>query len=342
MSNPWWWVAFNALVLSLLALDLGVFHRHARAVTLREALSWVVVWVSLAIAFGFGIWATMGQQAALEFFAGYLVEEALSVDNLFVFILIFGFFRVPPELQHRVLFWGILGALVMRGAMIAIGAVLLARYHWVIYIFGAFLVYTGVRMALAQETAIEPEANPVIRLVRRLFPVTSKYHGEKFFVRESVRPGEPARLVATPLFVVLALVETTDLVFALDSIPAIFGVTRDPFLVYTSNVFAILGLRSLYFVLAGVVGKFHLLRYGLSVVLAFVGVKMLLSEHYPIPIVIALGTVGGVLLASVGLSLLIPPRTPAPAPDPATTPGLLPDEPPPAPESSPGSADPPG
>jgi tellurite resistance protein TerC len=322
MSNPWWWVAFNALVLSLLALDLGVFHRHSRAVTMKEALSWSVVWVTLAILFGVGIWLTMGKQPALEFFAGYLMEEALSVDNLFVFILIFGYFRVPPELQHRVLFWGILGALVMRGAMIAVGAALLARYHWVIYIFGAFLVFTGIRMAFSHDSAIEPEGNPVIRLVRRLFPVTATYRGEHFFVRESARPGDRVRLMATPLFVVLALVETTDLVFALDSIPAIFGVTRDPFLVYTSNVFAILGLRSLYFVLAGVIGKFHLLKYGLSAVLAFVGVKMLVSEHYPIPIGIALGVVGGLLLTSVLASLVIPapPDAPVPVIDPETTP----------------------
>jgi tellurite resistance protein TerC len=206
--------------------------------------------------------------------------------------------------------------------MIAVGAALLARYHWVIYIFGAFLVFTGIRMAFSHDSAIEPEGNPVIRLVRRLFPVTATYRGEHFFVRESARPGDRVRLMATPLFVVLALVETTDLVFALDSIPAIFGVTRDPFLVYTSNVFAILGLRSLYFVLAGVIGKFHLLKYGLSAVLAFVGVKMLVSEHYPIPIGIALGVVGGLLLTSVLASLVIPapPDAPVPVIDPETTP----------------------
>lgn len=320
MSNPWWWVAFNALVLSLLALDLGVFHRLSREVTMREALGWCTVWISLAASFGLGLWATLGSQSALEFAAGYLVEQALSVDNLFVFILIFGFFKVPPALQHRVLFWGILGALVMRGIMIGVGAALLAQFHWVIYIFGAFLVFTGVKMAFSGHSAIEPESNPVIRLVRRLFPVTTKYHGEKFFIRESIRPGEAVRLVATPLFVVLALIETTDLVFALDSIPAIFGVTRDPFIVYTSNVFAILGLRSLYFVLAGVIGKFHLLKYGLSAVLAFVGVKMLVSEHYPIPIGIALGVVGGLLLTSVLASLVIPAPPGAPMPDPDTTP----------------------
>ncbi len=322
MSNPWWWVAFNALVLSLLALDLGVFHRHSREVTMREALGWVAVWISLAIAFGLGLWATLGPQPALEFAAGYLVEQALSVDNLFVFILIFGFFKVPPPLQHRVLFWGILGALIMRGIMIGVGAALLAQFHWVIYIFGAFLVFTGVKMAFSHDAAIEPESNPIIRLVRRIFPVTTKYHGEKFFIRESIRPGAAVRLVATPLFVVLALIETTDLVFALDSIPAIFGVTRDPFIVYTSNVFAILGLRSLYFVLAGVIGKFHLLKYGLSAVLAFVGVKMLVSEHYPIPIGIALGVVGGLLLTSVVASLIIPAPVSEPEPDSDAVPPL--------------------
>ncbi len=310
--TTWWWVGFNALVLALLALDLGVFHRKTRAVSVREALAWSAVWISLAICFGLGIWQVMGKQAALEFYAGYLVEEALSVDNLFVFILIFGYFRIPPALQHRVLFWGILGALVMRGAMIGAGALLIARFHWIIYVFGAFLVFTGIRMALAGDTHIEPESNPIIRLVRKFFPVTSKFHGEKFFIREPLHPGGPVKLIATPLFVVLVLVETTDVVFAVDSIPAIFGVTRDPFLVYTSNVFAILGLRSLYFVLAGVIGKFHLLKYGLSVVLAFVGVKMLLSEVRPIPIGVSLVVVAGVLASSVILSMIIPNKTKVP------------------------------
>jgi tellurite resistance protein TerC len=308
MASPWWWVAFNALILTLLALDLGVFHRRGHAVRMREALAWSAVWVSLAVLFGLGIGWKLGTQPALEFFTGYVVEEALSVDNLFVFIMIFGYFRVPAELQHRVLFWGILGALVMRGAMIATGALLLERFHWVIYIFGAFLIITGVRMALSGGDDIEPDANPVLRLLRRYIPVTTRYHGDRFFVREALRPGDPVRRVATPLFVVLVLVETTDVVFALDSIPAIFGVTRDPFLVYSSNVFAILGLRSLYFVLAGVIGRFHLLKYGLSVVLAFVGVKMILAEWYKIPIGVALGVVGLVLLASVLLSLVVPPR----------------------------------
>jgi len=309
MHNVWWWVAFNALVLGLLALDLGVFHRESKAVTVKEALAWSAVWITLAIAFGIGIGFTMGRQSALEFFAGYLVEEALSVDNLFVFIMIFGFFRIPPALQHRVLFWGILGALLMRGFMIGAGAILIARFHAIIFVFGAFLVYTGLKMAFQQETQIQPESNPVIRIVRRFFPVTTRFHGDRFFVREAIRAGGPVRWVATPLLVVLVLVETTDVMFALDSIPAIFGVTKDPFLVYTSNVFAILGLRSLYFVLAGVIGKFHLLKYGLSVVLVFVGVKMLLSELYHISVGWSLGVVAGVLGSSVLLSLVIPPKS---------------------------------
>jgi tellurite resistance protein TerC len=304
-----WWIGFNVMVLFLLALDLGVFNRKAHAVSVKEALGWSALWVSLAIGFGLWIGQSMGRQAMLEFYAGYLVEQALSVDNLFVFILIFGYFRVPQELQHRVLFWGILGALLMRGAMIGAGAILLAQFHWIIYLFGAFLVYTGFKMAFGGGSDIEPEQNPVIRMVRRFVPLTTKFHGEKFFVREAIEPGGALRRVATPLFVVLVLVETTDVVFAVDSIPAIFGVTRNPFLVYTSNVFAILGLRSLYFVLANIIGKFHLLKYGLSVVLAFVGVKMLLSEVRPIGIGVSLGIVAGVLVGSVLLSLVIPPRT---------------------------------
>jgi tellurite resistance protein TerC len=271
-------------------------------------LGWSAVWISLAVGFGLWIGSAMGRQSMLEFYAGYLVEQALSVDNLFFFILIFGYFRIPPELQHRVLFWGILGALVMRGGMIGAGALLIAKFHWIIYLFGAFLVFTGAKMAFGGESAIEPESNPVIRLLRRVLPITTKFHGQQFFVREPV-DGGGAKLVATPLFVVLALVETTDLVFAVDSIPAIFGVTRNPFLVYTSNVFAILGLRSLYFVLAGVIGKFHLLKYGLSLVLAFVGTKMLLAEIWPLGIGVSLSVVGSLLMGSVLLSLVIKPRS---------------------------------
>ena len=308
MPTTWWWIAFNLLVLALLAIDLGVFNRKAHVVSVREALGWSAVWISLAVGFGLWIGSAMGRQSMLEFYAGYLVEQALSVDNLFVFILIFGYFRIPPELQHRVLFWGILGALVMRGGMIGAGALLIAKFHWIIYLFGAFLVFTGAKMAFGGESTIEPESNPVIRLLRRVLPITTKFHGQQFFVREPVN-GRVAKLVATPLFVVLALVETTDLVFAVDSIPAIFGVTRNPFLVYTSNVFAILGLRSMYFVLAGVIGKFHLLKYGLSLVLAFVGTKMLLSEIWPLGIGVSLSVVGSLLVGSVLLSLVIKPRS---------------------------------
>ena len=312
MPTTWCWIAFNLLVLALLAIDLGVFNRKAHVVSVREALGWSAVWISLAVGFGLWIGSAMGRQSMLEFYAGYLVEQALSVDNLFVFILIFGYFRIPSELQHRVLFWGILGALVMRGGMIGAGALLIAKFHWIIYLFGAFLVFTGAKMAFGGESSIEPESNPVIRLLRRILPITTKFHGQQFFVREPV-DGGVVKLVATPLFVVLALVETTDLVFAVDSIPAIFGVTRNPFLVYTSNVFAILGLRSMYFVLAGVIGKFHLLKYGLSLVLAFVGTKMLLSDIWPLSIGVSLSVVGSLLMGSVLLSLLIKPRS-SPAP----------------------------
>lgn len=317
----WWWFGFNALVLLLLALDLGVFNRRAHAVGMREALGWSALWVSLAAVFGVWVGSAMGRQAMLEFYSGYLIEQALSVDNLFVFILIFGYFRIPAALQHRVLFWGILGALLMRGAMIGAGALLIARFHWIIYLFGGFLLVTGIRMAFGGESQVEPEANPVIRLLRRLLPISAQFHGERFFIRDAAPDGR-SRLVATPLFVVLALVETTDIVFAVDSIPAVFGVTRDPFLVYTSNVFAILGLRSLYFVLAGVIGTFHLLKYGLAVVLAFVGGKMLLSGYGHVPTGVSLAIVAGVLVASVVLSLVIPgteapPVRPAPEEDPS-------------------------
>ena len=328
------WLGFNAFVLAMLALDLGVFHRRAHEVSLREAATWSVVWVTLALLFAAGIHRFMGAQAGLEFLTGWLIEKALSVDNIFVFVLLFSYFRVPPKHQHRILFWGILGALVMRGAMIAAGAALVTRFHWVIYVFGAFLVVTGIRMALQTERDIEPEANPVIRLVRRLIPVTGAYDGQRFFTRAEI--GGRVRLAATPLFVVLVLVETTDVIFAVDSIPAIFAVTRDPFLVYTSNVFAILGLRALYFLLAGVIHRFHYLKLGLSAVLVFVGAKMLASDLLTIPVGISLGVVGLLIGASIVASLRFPkaagahdpldaPRadgdiTPAPPPDPSRTP----------------------
>ena len=304
MDQLWLWVGFNLFVLAMLAVDLFVFHREAHEVRTAEAAGWSVLWVALALAFGAGVYAFMGRDAGLEYFAGYLIEKALSVDNIFVFVLIFGYFRVPPRYQHRVLFWGILGALVMRGAMIGAGAYLIQHFHWIIYVFGAFLVFTGIRMATQDEHDIHPDKNPVIRLLRRLFPVTADYHGQKFFVRDEV--GGRSRLVATPLLVVLTLVETTDLIFAVDSIPAIFAITQDPFIVYSSNVFAILGLRALYFLLAGVIHRFHYLKAGLSAVLVFVGVKMLLSDIYKIPVGLSLGVVAFVLAASVAASLLWP------------------------------------
>ena len=295
---------FTLFVLAMLAVDLGVFHRKAHEVSLTEAGAWSAVWVTLALTFNYGVYHFMGAQAGLEFLTGYLIEKALSVDNIFVFVLVFSYFKVPARYQHRVLFWGILGALLMRGAMIGAGAVLIARFHWIIYLFGAFLVVTGIRMATHDDPEIEPEHNPIIRLVRRLLPVSRLYHGQRFFVREEV--GGRARWMATPLFIVLVVVETTDLVFAVDSIPAIFAVTTDPFLVYTSNVFAILGLRALYFLLAGVIHRFHFLKLGLSVVLVFVGAKMLLADIYEIPIALSLGVVAFVLVASVVASLLFP------------------------------------
>jgi tellurite resistance protein TerC len=306
MDQIWLWVGFNVFVLAMLALDLGVFHRKAHAVSVKEAAGWSAFWIALALIFNYGIYHFMGPRQGLEFLTGYLVEKALSVDNIFVFVLIFSYFRVPPMYQHRVLFWGILGALLMRGAMIGAGAVLIERFHWIIYVFGAFLVFTGIRMATQGEPDIEPESNPVIRLVRRFVPVTAVYHGQKFLVREAVVPGGPLRRVATPLLVVLVMVETTDLIFAVDSIPAVFAITRDPFLVYTSNVFAILGLRALYFLLAGVIHKFHYLQLGLAVVLVFVGTKMLLVDIYHVPIGISLGVIALVLGTSVAASLAFP------------------------------------
>lgn len=328
MQHSWMWTAFGIIVAVMLALDLGVFHRKAHSVRPREALIWSIVWVSLATSFAAVLWYFDGHQTALEFAAGYVVELALSVDNLFVFLLLFGFFKVPEALQHRVLFWGIIGALVMRAAMIGAGVVLLDRFHWIIYVFGAFLVFTGIKMLVQEESEMEPERNPVLKLVRRLVPVTDHFEGNHFFTRAPWGPDRVMRTVATPLFVVLVLVETTDLVFAVDSIPAVFGVTRDPFVVYTSNVFAILGLRSMYFLLAAVVHKFWLLKPALSLVLLFVGAKMLASGFYHFPTVLSLVVIVAILGGAVVLSLKFPrreplhelpspPSPPAPSPAPA-------------------------
>jgi tellurite resistance protein TerC len=304
MEQAWLWVGFNGFVLAMLAVDLFVFHKDAHEVHVREAATWSVIWVALALLFGGGVYLFMGRTAGLEYLAGYLIEKALSVDNIFVFVLIFGFFRVPSRYQHRVLFWGILGALLMRGGMIAAGAYLIEQFHWVMYAFGAFLVFTGIRMATSGGHDIDPASNPVIRIVRRLIPVTTEYEGQKFFIRRDV--GGSRRLFATPLFVVLALVETTDLIFAVDSIPAIFAVTQEPFIVYSSNVFAILGLRALYFLLADVIHRFHYLKVGLSVVLVFVGAKMLMADVYDMPIGLSLAIIVAVLGLATTASLLWP------------------------------------
>ena len=308
--ETFWWVAFASFVLAMLALDLGVFHRKAHTIKLPEALIWTGVWASLALLFNLGIYlgwigsyprTEARQEAALEFLTGYLIEVSLSVDNVFVFALLFGYFGVPARYRHRVLFWGILGALLMRAAMIFAGLALLQMFHGVVYIFGAILIFGGIKMWRSHGVEVDPQANPVLRLVRRILPVAQGEHGPHFFTREN------GALAITPLFVVLLLVEWTDLVFAIDSIPAVLAVTLDPFIVFTSNVMAILGLRSLYFALAGVMERFHALHYGLAAILVFVGAKMLLADVYKIPTVGALGVVAGILVLSVTLSLLRPP-----------------------------------
>jgi TerC family integral membrane protein len=308
MDAPiWLWIGFNVFVLAMLALDLGVFHRKAHAVSGKEALIWSLVWISLSLVFNAVIyfyWDRMmpdstytNREAALAFLTGYLIEKSLSVDNIFIFILIFSFFAVPAAYQHRILFWGILGALIMRGTLIAIGAALLAQFHWIMYLFGAFLIFTGIRMAWQREENIQPDQNPVVKFFRRLMPVTENFERDTFFVRRA------GKLMATPLFLILLVVESTDLIFAVDSIPAIFAVTQDPFIVYTSNVFAILGLRALYFLLANVMDKFQYLKFGLSAVLIFIGVKMVIVDFYKIPIGISLAVVASILTVSILVSL---------------------------------------
>ncbi|MEP6990209.1 MAG: TerC family protein [bacterium] len=299
-TNIWFWVGFIAFVLAMLSLDLGVFNRTPHVVRAREALAWTSVWFALALVFAGGLAFFAGHQAALTFLTGYVIEESLSVDNIFVIVLIFQYFAVPAQYQHRVLFWGILGALIMRGLFIGVGAALLARFEWIIYVFGALLVITGIRMAVKQDEEFDGEQNPFVKVVRRFLPVTADYRGKHFFAIEN------GRRHATPLLLVLVLVEATDLIFAIDSIPAIFGITRDPFLVFTSNIFAVLGLRSLFFLLASVVTKFHLLKYGLAVILTFVGAKMLAEHWIHIPTLLSLGVVVGVLALSIAASLAWP------------------------------------
>lgn len=283
----------------MLVLDLTVFHRGAKAIRLRGAIGWSIFWVSLAAAFAVLVYFWRGRTSALDFTTGYLIEESLSVDNLFVFLLIFRYFKVPGHYQHKVLFWGIIGALVMRLAFIVLGVALIHRFEWIIYLFGAFLVYTGVKLFRSEGAEVHPENNPVLKWLRKFIPVTKDYVKGKFFVREN-------GLYATPLLLVLIVIETTDVLFATDSIPAVLAITRDPFIVFTSNVFAILGLRSLYFALAGMMEVFHFLHYGLAVILSFIGVKMLVSHYYVIPTHIALAVVGLVLAVSMGASVLVP------------------------------------
>jgi len=308
-ANPVFWIVFFAAVLLLMAVDLTLFHRKAHAVSMREASVWAVVWVTLSLAFGGGVHFYFGPQKGIEFFAGYLVEYALSVDNLFVFILLFSYFAVPAKLHHKVLFWGILGALLMRLAFILVGTALIGRFHWILYIFGAFLVFTGIRMLRGKEAEVEPGKNPVVRFFRRMVPLASGYDSGTFCV---TRAG---KMLFTPLALVLVAVETTDVVFAMDSIPAVFGVTTDPFIVYTSNVCAILGLRSMYFLLAASIERFVYLGIGVGLVLMFIGIKMLVAIVYSISTGLSLCVVGAILAGSILISLVRPPRAASSTPD---------------------------
>ncbi len=298
VGSPAMWAGFILFVLAMLAVDLGIFHRKAHEIRLREAAAWSAVWVALAIVFNIGVHALFGPERALEFTAGYLIEKALAVDNIFVFVVIFAAFRVPAIYQHRVLFWGVLGALVMRAAFILAGGAFLQRFHWAIYVFGGILALTGIKLLLQRNHEMHPERNPLVKAFQKIFPVTPDFVGDKFTV---VRNG---RRFATPLLLALVAVEVTDLIFAVDSIPAIFAITTDPFIVFTSNIFAILGLRSLYFLLAGVIEKFVYLKVGLSFVLIFVGAKMLLMDVYKIPIGASLAVIASILGLSIAASFL--------------------------------------
>jgi tellurite resistance protein TerC len=293
------WGIFLAFIIILLTIDLVVFNRRPHEISIKESLIWSAGWILIALGFNVGVYFWLGHDAALQFLTGYLVEKSLSIDNLFVFLLLFTYFKVPPKYQHKVLYWGILGALVMRGLLILVGSALIAKFHWILYIFGIFLVITGIRMAFESDgSEVHPERNVVVKFFRRIFRVTPEYHEDRFFVKVD------GKVHATLLCVVLIVVETTDLVFAVDSIPAVFAVSRDPFIIFTSNVFAILGLRSLYFALAGMLSMFYYLRLGLAVVLTFVGVKMLCEPVLDVPISIALGVVGGVLLIAILASII--------------------------------------
>ncbi len=292
------WVGFNILILILLAIDLGVFHRKDHVITVREGLIWSGIWIVVALAFNFAVYLWKGHDSGLQFLTGYLIERALSIDNIFVFLVIFTYFQVPGRYQYRVLFWGILGALVLRGLFIGIGTILIAKFHWILYVFGAFLIITAIKLSVGKEKEIQPEKNPLLKLVRRFLPITENYEKGHFLVR---RKG---RTYGTPLLIVLLVVESTDLVFALDSIPAIFAITLDPFIVYTSNVFAILGLRALYFAIAGLMQLFYYLKYALSAILAFVGFKMLFADIINISSALALIIIAAIFVLAIVLSLI--------------------------------------
>lgn len=299
----YFWILFNLFALGMLVLDLRVFHRPGHLVRFREALGWSALYVAMAVAFAAVLYFWQGRQAGLEFVTGYVLELSLSVDNLFVFLVIFNYFAVPEEQQHRVLFWGILGALLLRGIFIGAGVGLIHRFHWLLYIFGALLIYSGIRFCIMGEHQIDPASNPVVKAFRSWMPVTSGFHDGRFFIRN---PDDNARLYATPLLIVLLVIETTDVLFAVDSIPAILAITLNAFIVYTSNVFAILGLRSMYFAVSGLMKIFRFLHYGLAIVLMLVGLKMVGSDYFKIPIHVTLAVVAGVLLISIALSLAFP------------------------------------
>ena len=297
------WTCFIGFVLVMLALDLGVFHRKSHEIKIKEALIWSAVWIGLALAFNYGIYVFLGKEKAIEFLTGYVIEKSLSIDNLFVFIMLFTYFNVNTKYQHKVLFWGILGALVMRAIFIFAGVALINKFHWIIYVFGVLLVFTGIKMLFHKDEKIDPDKNPLVRLFKKFFPVTDQENGDKFFVQIN------GRTLATPLFIVLLIVEFTDLIFAVDSIPAILAITNDTFIIFTSNVFAILGLRALYFALAGITKYFYYIKYGLSAILVFVGIKMTIVDFYKIPILYSLFTIATILFISVLVSLAFPKKT---------------------------------
>ncbi|AGG05819.1 MULTISPECIES: TerC family protein [Dehalococcoides] len=302
MSLTVLWVIFAVMVLCMMALDLGVFHRRAHEVKTKEALVWSGVWIALALIFGGLVYSSLGSETGLNYLSGYIIELSLSVDNLFVFIMIFSYFCIKREYQHKVLFWGILGAIIMRAVFIAAGITLIENLSWVLYIFGVFLIYTGIKMVKDQNKEIHPDKNPLVNFVCRILPMTNKLHGDHFFIKEN------GRKLATPLILVLVSIEAMDLVFAVDSIPAVMAITLDPFIIFTSNIFAVMGLRAMYMALSGVIQKLHYLHYGLAAILAFLGIKMLISDFFHMPVTASLGVVAVILAISIAASLLKPPK----------------------------------